>query len=60
MDADIATGADHVPSTGDVITYAVTISNNGTACLHELALSHAFDTAPLCQPFYTGTVQPWT
>lgn len=54
MDADFATGADNVPSTGDVITYDVAISNNGTTCLRGIALSHAFDAPPLCQPSYTG------
>lgn len=54
MKGVLATGADNIPSTGDVLTYEVTVSNIGTICLYQLVLSDELDTVMVCQPSYTG------
>lgn len=53
MGGSVSNGADGILSTGDIITYEVTITNTGTTCLYQIALTDTLSTS--CQPPYKGT-----
>ncbi|CAN0569857.1 unnamed protein product, partial [Ectocarpus sp. 12 AP-2014] len=41
---------------GDIITYEVIITNTGTTCLYQIALTDTLSTS--CQLPYKGTLPP--